>query len=239
MRLTLKLWACTASICIGLGPGHLAQAAEYNWPAYGGAPGGGHYTTSTQITPANVAQLSLAWHHRSGDFIAGTQDLSETGDSMEGRPSSFIVTPIMFNDTVYYCTPFNRVFALDPATGKEKWVFDAQVDMTNELLTNCRGVSSWADHTDNSGSPCSKRILLGTLDARLIALDADTGARCTDFGQNGEVSLTQGLSRHEADEYSITSAPAIIGDTLITGSYVADSVRLDIPSGVVRAYDVR
>ncbi|NOX49795.1 MAG: pyrroloquinoline quinone-dependent dehydrogenase, partial [Gammaproteobacteria bacterium] len=206
----------------------------------------GHYTTAAQITPANVSNLEVAWTHRSGDFTLGGQSLTDLSD-LRTRPSSFTGTPIMVVDTLYYCTPFNRVFALDPTTGAEKWVFDPEVNMVDENITNCRAVSSWRDtRTHDTGNRpnsdqgvCQHRIILGTLDARLISLDAQTGKRCTEFGDNGEVSLTIGLTEHENSEYSITSAPAIIGDIVITGAFVQDSKRPDTPSGVVRAYDVR
>jgi len=110
--------------------------------------------------------------------------------------------------------------------------------MSGEMMTNCRGVSSWIDPSAPDAL-CGHRIILGTLDARLIALDGRTGSRCTDFGENGEISLAEGLTEHEADEYSITSAPAIAGDLIISGALVLDSQRTDVPSGVVRAYNVR
>ena len=192
-----------------------ANAETIEWPAYGGAPGGGHFTQAQKITPDNVHQLKQAWVHRSGDFVGGVQALTEdtTAESMRTRPTNFMVTPIMVKDTVYYCTPFNRVFALNPASGEEKWVFDPQVDMSKEGITNCRGVSSWQDSSANAdpSQTCQHRIVTGTLDARLIVLDANTGKPCKDFGNNGEVSLSAGLNDHLAHEYSITSAPAIIG----------------------------
>lgn len=217
------------------------QAGEsISWPAYGGAPGGGHYSLAAEITRDNVSSLEVAWTHRSGDYRAGVQKLTEevTRDGMASRPSSFMATPIVVDDTLYYCTPFNRVFALDPATGKERWVYDPGVDMSGELVTNCRGVSSWQD-PQAAGQTCSHRIVTGTLDARLIVLDGRTGQPCEDFGEAGQVSLLEGLTGHEAGEYSITSAPAIIGDLVITGSFVLDSNRPDVPSGVVRAYNIR
>lgn len=217
-----------------------AFAADIEWPAYGGAPGGGHYSQASQITKDNVANLTQAWTHRSGDYVEGSQQLGEelTEESRRNRPTNFIVTPIMVRGTLYYCTSYNRVFALDPATGKERWVFDPEIDMSQEGLTNCRAVSSWID-PEAPDAPCGHRIILGTLDARIIALDGATGKRCPAFGRNGEVSLAAGLSKHSGFEYSITSAPAIIGDLIISGAFVADSQRPDVPAGVVRAYNVR
>ena len=165
-------------------------------------------------------------------------------------------TPIMVRDTLYYCTPFNRVIALNPGTGEQLWSFDPGVDMSKETITNCRAVSSWIDSQQSiegqhsiegqlsikgqKATPeCSHRIITGTLDARLIALDARTGKPCKEFGDNGQVDLTAGLTEHAHSEYGITSAPAIIGDLVISGAFVLDSNRPDVPSGVVRAYNIR
>ncbi len=226
---------------LGVVAGRPPAAQSIDWPAYGGASGGGHYSQATQIDAGNVSALRVAWTHRSGDFREGAIRGLE-GFGNEGMPASaFTGTPILVNDTLYYCTPFNRVFALDPRTGAERWVFDPEVDMSDEHLTNCRAVSTWSDpQADDAAAHCAHRIVLGTLDGRLIALDGRTGTRCPEFGSGGEVDLTAGLSSTEnAGEYGITSAPAILGDLVITGSYVEDSVRKGVPSGVVRAYSVR
>lgn len=221
--------------------GNLALATEtIEWPAYGGSPGGGHYAPIAQINADNVSRLEQAWVHRSGDYRAGTPSLTEevTMDGVSSRPTSFMVTPILVQDTLYYCTSFNRVFALDPATGDQRWVYNPGVDMSKETITNCRGVSSWVDPHPTQKA-CEHRIITGTLDARLIALDGATGKPCTDFGKNGEVNLNTGLTEHESGEYSISSAPAIVGDLIITGAFVLDSNHNNVPSGVVRAYNVR
>jgi len=218
-----------------------ALAAEpVGWPAYGGGPGGGHYTTAAQLTPDNVSELEVAWQHRSGDFRLGTSQGTEafSGDDIRA-PSAFVGTPIVVNDTLYYCTPYNRVFALDPRTGEERWMFDPEVAHELEHLTNCRGVSSWIDDRAPADALCAHRIIAPTLDGRILALDGRTGKPCADFGSNGQIDLTEGLTEHGAQEYGITSAPAILGDLIISGAYVTDSIRIDIPSGVVRAYDVR
>lgn len=221
-------------------PTHSAQSqeADVDWPHYGAAPGGGRFSPAEQITPANVQRLKPVWDHRSGDFRGGevSNDL-EFDEGMSQRPTTFVATPIVADDTLYYCTPFNRVFALDPQTGAEKWQFDPEVNMADEGLTNCRGVSFWKRSTP-TGAVCDSRVILGTLDARLVVLDAETGKRCPDFAGGGDVDLNEGLSEYEAYEYGITSPPAIIGNAMVTGAYIVDSQREDVPSGVVRAYDV-
>ena len=232
MRIVSFLFITSLVIC-----GHANDSVE--WPAYGGAPGGAHYTESNEITRENVKQLKQAWQHRSGDFRDGSNALfDESIDDDAGSPTAFAVTPIMVRDTLYYCTSFNRVFALEPDTGEPKWVFDPEVDMSNEGLTNCRAVSSWIDPSAPDEF-CGHRILLGTLDGRLIAIDGSTGKRCPSFGGNGEVNLSLGLTKHQAFEYQITSAPAVIGDLVISGAMVIDSFRPDVPAGVVRAYNIR
>lgn len=203
-----------------------------DWPAYGATPGGTHFSKADQITPENVAHLEVAWQHRSGD-------IREAGE--RGGQSSLQVTPIVIGNKMYYCSPFNKVFALDAETGEELWKFDSMVDKNSEpVLPNCRGVSSWQSGEEGF---CEHRIIVGTLSAKLIALDAQSGKICPDFGNYlgtpGEVDITDGLSKHQPFEHSITSPPAILADRIITGGMVLDNRRTDIPSGVVRAYDVR
>ncbi|MEM9254326.1 MAG: pyrroloquinoline quinone-dependent dehydrogenase [Pseudomonadota bacterium] len=203
-----------------------------DWPAYGGSDGGGHFSSASQITRDNVSQLELAWHHRSGDLRAADFDAA-----VPLAQSSMQVTPIVVGDRLYYCTPFNRVFALDAETGETLWSFDPQVNMNqHSFLTHCRGVTSWQSGEQGF---CEHRIVYGTMDARLIALDADTGEPCPDFGKAGEVDTSEGMSAHFPTEYGITSPPAILDELVITGSMVLDNQRTDSPGGVVRAYDVR
>lgn len=212
----------------------LTDGPTADWPAYGGAPGGGHYSTANEITPANVPALQQAWTHNSGDFREGQIDPENLTSSV--APSAFQATPIVVDDTLYYCTPFNRVFALDAETGQERWSFDPEVDTDQALLTNCRGVSSWRGAGDGF---CEHRIMAGTLDARIFAIDAKTGKPCPDFGNDGAINLREGLTDHELKEYAITSPPAILGDRIFTGAQVLDGQRSGVPAGVVRAYNVR
>lgn len=212
-----------------------ATDVSNGWPAYGGTPGGTHFSRASQITPANVHQLQVAWHHRSGDFREATD--ARDGERFGLSQSSMQVTPILVGERLYYCTPSNRILALDARTGEQLWAYDPNVDMDSKpVVPNCRGVSSWQSGGDGF---CEHRIIAGTLDARLIALDAQSGKPCPDFGNNGQVDIKEGISAHDPAEYSITSPPAVLGDTLITGALVLDNMRTDAPGGVVRAYNVR
>ena len=194
------------------------------WPVYGGE-GGRKFAADTQITAANVHRLKPAWVYHSGDVAA---------------TSAAENTPILVDGILYTCSPFNRISALDPTTGREIWSYDPQVDITadysNQLV--CRGVSHW--QSQDSQGVCASRILMSTVDARLIAVDARTGGLCRDFGRDGVVDLaaTVGDIRY-AGEYTHTSAPAILGDRVIVGGAVGDHGGTDVPSGVVRAFNVR
>ncbi len=219
--------------CGGEGAADRPAGPATEWTSFGGAPGGGHYSAANEITVSNVKSLELAWTHRSGDFRGPP---AEGVGKINGpiQQSNFEVTPIVSGDTLYYCTPFNRVFALDAATGKERWVFDPKVKVDEENVTVCRGVSLWEG---GGQGVCATRIFEGTLDARLIALDATTGKPCEKFGEQGSVDLNVGLTSHGPKEYDVTSPPAILGRAVIVGSLVADSFRKDVPAGVVRAFD--
>ncbi|MBB3046578.1 quinoprotein glucose dehydrogenase [Litorivivens lipolytica] len=205
-----------------------AEGLTAEWPTYGG-PGSDRFSPLNEINIENVQDLEIAWRHDSGDKSDGSGDWSFT---------SLQVTPIAVNDTLYYCTPFGRVFALNPATGEERWVFDPEIKNTSGgyYPALCRGVSYWEGDAQDS---CDKRIVYGTRDAELIALDADTGQPCPGFGKAGRVALREGISEHETWEYYPTSPPVIIDDKAVIGALVVDNLRTGAPSGVVRAFDIR
>ncbi len=203
------------------------------WRHYGGDLGGLRYSPLTQVHRGNVNELEVAWVHRSGDFSDGSGDVTRT---------SFQATPIVVDDTLYYCTGFNRVFALDPETGAERWVFDPELRarrLQGPYPLTCRGVSYWRDARNPPGAPCRERIFTGTIDSELIALDARTGRPCEDFGDAGAVALREGIGEAPAWEYYVTSPPLVIRDVVVVGALVADNLRVDAPSGVVRAFDAR
>jgi quinoprotein glucose dehydrogenase len=222
--------ACTAPPSAPPAPSGTAE-----WPAYGGDALGSRYSTLTEITPDNVRALEPAWTFRTGETPA-----AEPTES----PTAFEATPIVVDGSLYVSTPLGKVFSLDPSTGKERWRFDAKVEPQSDFgdFTN-RGVSTWLDTAADAGAACRRRIFLGTIDARLIALDAANGHPCTDFGRSGTVDLKAGL-RNPPDpdyieEYELTSPPAIVGDLAIVGSAVADNGRTNAASGEVRAFDAR
>lgn len=205
-----------------------------DWPDYGSSRGGDRYSPLNQITPDNVEHLEVAWIYHTGDVSDGR------GGEVRSN-TAFEATPILVDGTLFVCSPFNRVFALDPETGAQRWVYDPQIDLDGEYANQlvCRGVSTWLDTRRDTGA-CRRRIFTATNDARLVAIDAERGALCEDFGEGGQVDLNPGAGEQLwQGEYQVTSPPAVAGDLAIVGSAVADNQRTDAPSGVIRAYDAR
>ncbi len=198
-------------------------AAE--WAHYGGDAGGSRWSPLVEITPANVAHLEPAWEFHTGDVSGGVDGRDKT---------AFEATPIAVEDALYFCSPHNRVFSLDAETGSVRWVYDPAVAPTGGWTRTCRGVSYV--RTGEEGR-CAERIFTATMDARLIALDARDGRPCPDFGRQGEVDLSLGVTGFRPDEYAVTSPPTAVAGVVAVGALVADGRRTDAPSGVVRGYD--
>lgn len=225
-------WMAVAAAAFCLTLKMLAQsAAEVDWPAYGNDPGGMRYSKLSQINTANVAQLKATWTFHTGDISDGSGDR---------RRSGLETTPLMVDGTLYLTTAFNRVIALDPETGVQRWAYDPKIDLTwasGDGLIN-RGAATWLDPNLASGKPCRRRIFEATIDAQLIALDAATGIPCAGFGEGGRISL-RNVAQFHPGWYHITSPPAVVDDVVVVGSGVDDNGRVDMPSGVVRAFDAR
>ncbi len=205
-----------------------------DWPAYGGTYSAQRYSPLTQINSGNVRQLERAWIYRTGD-LPKTKWGAET-------------TPIKIGGTVYLCSARNILIALDAETGQERWRHDPGIsDEYIPYTAACRGVAYFelptgdnqvpGDELLTGAEPCAKRIIEGTLDARLIAVDARTGERCPDFGKNGEVDITRGMGDVYPGMVSITSAPTIVRGVVITGHQVLDGQKRNAPSGVVQGFD--
>ncbi|MFT4191482.1 MAG: membrane-bound PQQ-dependent dehydrogenase, glucose/quinate/shikimate family [Comamonas sp.] len=225
----------------------LPPTPQGDWPSYGGTALGQRYSPLAQITPDNAGQLQVAWHFHTGD-LPGSQDPFEITNQ---------VTPLKVGDTLYLCTPHSIAIALDATTGREKWRFDPKIQSDGgsfrkwEHMT-CRGVSyydanAYAALAPEAAAPraaaagsCPRRIFLPTADARLIALNADDGSVCTDFGDQGTIHLlTDNLDgRMLPGGYFSTSPPAVTRDLVVIGSHVSDNYSTREASGVIRAFDV-
>lgn len=206
-----------------------ADFADGNWQAYGRGAYGQRWSPLDQITPANVERLAEVWRYRTGD-LRRPDDVTET---------TYQVTPLKVDDTLYLCTPHNIAIALDAATGAERWRFDAQSGMESDRQhQTCRGVTWWADPAAAAGAACATRVYMPTADARLIALDAATGQRCETFGEGGEISLLPGMPYQPAGYYYSTSPPVAVDGKIIIGGAVNDNFSVQSPSGVIRAFDI-
>lgn len=199
-----------------------SSTAGGDWDRYGSDAGGTRFSPLIQITPLNVAHLTLAWSFRIGSADAATAPELE-------------VTPIKIDRTLYLCSGTNDIIALDAESGRELWRYRAHADSRYALLPACRGVAYY--RVNDSPSSCAERIIENTIDARLIEVDARNGSLCPQFGGTGEVSLLEGLGDVTPGYYYPTSAPTIAKDRIIVGGLVLDNQTSDEPSGVVRAFD--
>jgi quinoprotein glucose dehydrogenase len=207
------------------------QDSEGQWTYYGHDAGGMRYSPLTQINRDNVSTLKVAWTFHTGDVSEGRGNRKRSG---------FETTPLLVDGTLYLTTPFNRVIALDPETGTQRWAYDPKIDLDGDYgdgLVN-RGVATWLDSARPSGQPCRRRIFEATQDARLVAVDAAKGSPCADFGKDGQVNLRD-VAGYHAGWYHMTSPPAVIDDLVVVGSAIDDNHRVDMARGVVRAYDAR
>ncbi|WP_265533449.1 glucose/quinate/shikimate family membrane-bound PQQ-dependent dehydrogenase [Pseudomonas saponiphila] len=207
---------------------------QKDWAHWGNTTAGNRFAALDQINKGNIGQLQVAWTFRTGDLPesngAGAEDQN---------------TPLQIGDTVYTCTAYGKVFALDADTGAERWKFDPQGYAPN--WQRCRGLGYFdasaaaAASSAPAAAPaaCTKRLFLPTGDARLIALDAETGKPCADFGHQGTVDLKTDMGEIKPGYYQQTSTPLVAGTVVIVGGRVADNFSTGEPPGVVRAFDVR
>ncbi|AZD81560.1 glucose/quinate/shikimate family membrane-bound PQQ-dependent dehydrogenase [Pseudomonas chlororaphis] len=224
---------------------------EGDWQAYGRTEFGDRYSPLTQITPANIGKLQEAWRIRTGDMPTAKDPVEITNQN----------TPLKVNGMLYACTAHSQVLALDPDTGKEIWRFDPKIqgpngdDFRGWAHMTCRGVSYYDEANFNKSdaistpaslsaagqaiaASCPRRLFLPTADARLIAINADTGKVCEDFGNKGAVDLKAGIGPFTPGGYYSTSPAAITRNLVIIGGHVTDNESTNEPSGVIRAFDV-
>ena len=200
-----------------------------DWPAYGGTYSAHRYSPLDQITPANVGKLKRAWLIHTGDMPTSKQLAGTYGAEN---------TPLKVGNDLFVCTPKNMILSLDPVTGKQRWRYDPKVpDDAIPYTAACRGVSYFSVPGAVAGSACANRIIFGSLDARLFALDAATGVPCADFGSNGQVDTKIGMGNTPPGYVSINSPPTIVRGVVVTGHQVLDGQDRLAPSGVIRGFD--
>ena len=188
-----------------------------NWPYFGGDQGGQKYSPLDEITLDNVDQLEVAWEVDVGQIPANNS------------------TPLKVGDSIYMCNGFSQAFALDAATGAQRWMYDG----SEGHGSTCRGVTYY--RAPGLTGDCAERIIYGTGTAKLVALDARTGALCADFGVGGIVDLLVGMHDSEGriigGYYKVTSAPTFVRGKVVVGGWVTDGQYWGEASGVIRAFD--
>ena len=210
--------------------------AQGDWMHWGNTTHGDRFAALDQITPANIDQLEVAWTFRTGELP------ESTGSGAEDQN-----TPLQIGDTLYYCNAYGKVFALDVDSGEQRWMFDPEGHAP--VWQRCRGLGYFAEEGaeasadapagELAAASCQRRLFLPTGDARLLAINAQTGELCDDFGNNGTVDLKVDMGEVKDGYYQQTSTPLVAGELVVVGGRVADNFHVGEPPGVVRAFDVR
>ena len=201
-----------------------------DWPFWGGNEDASRYSPLDQITPENVANLERAWVFETGDLPSGDSEGTYSPEN----------TPLKVGDDLLMCSAMNILISVDAKTGEQNWRYDPEVPA--EAIpygASCRGVAIWTDPAKADDEACKTRVIEGTLDARLIAVDTETGEPCEDFGEGGNVDLWEGIGEKVPGWYAVTAPPAIVRGVVVTGAQVKDGQAEDAPSGVIRGYDAR
>jgi quinate dehydrogenase (quinone) len=213
------------------GAGETCRPGEQqkNWEHWGNTTHGDRFAALDQINKQNVSQLKVAW-------VAHTGDIPQSNGSGAEDQN----TPLQIGDTLYVCTPYSKVLALDVDSGKEKWRYDSKPPRQTGSAAAVWAILKSQAHATSGTQPaaCSRRLFLPTTDARLIAINADNGKVCEDFGDHGIVDLSVGMGEIKAGYYQQTSTPLVAGNVVVVGGRVADNFSTGEPPGVVRAYDV-
>jgi quinoprotein glucose dehydrogenase len=213
-----------------LGP---AQSAGEDWSDFNGNAMAQKYSTATQITPANVKSLAVAWSVHTGD-------VSQGGGGMP--KSAWQSTPLFVNNTVYVSTPFYRIFAVEPDTGKVKWIYAAKTisnDPKSKFHGKNRGIAYWAAANPVAGQPCQKVLYLGTVEGQLHAIDADSGQLCQGFGEHGILNVDQWNTINHKFPFELNQSLSVYKDTLILGWAGVDWAWQESPPGSVFGLDAR
>lgn len=195
-----------------------------SWKTYNGGKESLKYSSLTQINTTNVDQLQLAWTYN-------------TGDADSEHHSQIQCNPIIVDGVLFGVSPQMKLFAVDAASGIQKWVYDVnsqtQYDgnrATFHNMINSRGVAYWTDGKDD------KRIFF-TAGSNTFAIDATTGKPISTFGNNGSIDLHENLGRDVSNLFIVNSSPGIIYKSLLILGSRVDEAPPSAP-GHIRAYDV-
>ena len=212
-------------------------AQDYDWLHYANDQSSSKYADLDQINKDTVQDIQIAWTWASVDN-------AQISERPQFVPAGFKSTPVQKDGILYISTSLGNIAAIDAVTGEQLWAFDTgtwEHGRPANMGFNHRGVSYWAKEG-------KQRILMGTNNAYLWSIIAETGQPDMSFGNEGKIDLTIGLGREiDRSRYSITAAPTIVNDTIIIGGVVQDSPMLglevpakqsDMPPGHIRGFDV-
>ncbi len=198
--------------------------ADGDWTAYGRDKAGTRFSPLAQITAQNVSKLAPVWQFHTG--IPSNMRVS------------LEVTPLKIRDRLYLCTGYDDIIALDAETGKQVWRYRAHPDPSGLYAGTCRGVAYYRTPAPVSpDAACTERLLMATVDRRLIAVDLRDGKPCDGFGKDGAVDLGVGMGPVEPGYYFVSSAPQVVRGRVVLGGWVTDGQYVGEPSGVIRAFD--
>ena len=215
MRPFFSIATFLASACVCTS---LIAGADKNWSAYLGDAGGTHYSTLTQLTPANVARLQPAWTYRSGDADPKNR-------------SQIQCNPLVIEGVLYGTTPSLTLFAVDAATGRELWRFAPLGAGGGGPSGLNRGLAWWQEGDE--------RRILFSAGKFLHAVDLATGKLIESFGDKGRIDLLVGLDRDTTGLYLAANPPgAVFRDLIIMGMRLGEGPGPAAP-GHIRAFDVR
>ena len=221
-------------------------AVNGEWPTYAGDLGGTKYSPLDQIDASNFSDLETAWRW---ELVDGTLDLDALRQTHpEIGVRNFKATPLMVGGVVYISTPLAQSAAIDAGTGEVLWVYDPEAYLGDPyphagvLSYNSRGLAYWTDGQDD------ERLLYGTNDGYLLAVNARTGQPVRSFGDNGRVDLMEGIPRavrgstdsHGYSWLGVASPPIIAHDVVVTPTVISDiPMTKEAPPGWVKGIDVR
>ncbi|MEP6782766.1 MAG: pyrroloquinoline quinone-dependent dehydrogenase [Acidobacteriota bacterium] len=207
-----------------------AQSRSVEWTHYSGNAASQKYAPLDQINKDNVGKLTIAWRWASPDNpVVEANPLS--------RPGGYADTPLMVKGVLYTVTSLGQIAAINPATGQSIWTIDPgswKTGRPGNLGFVHRGLAYWSDSQ-------KERLLLGTGDAYLIAVDAKTGKLDPAFGEGGRVDLMGSLANAvRATNYSVSAAPVVCKDVIVVGASIHDGpTNKEWPRGDVSGFDVR
>jgi len=205
--------------------GRADQDSPANWPMPGRDPGGTRYSPLTQITPANVGQLKVAWVYHMKPAGSGSAGFHPSEDQ-----------PLVVGPTMYVVTPYSRLVALDSATGREQWMFQ----IPDGDQASIRGAAYWP-----GGEGTGPALIFGTRRGRMYSISAATGQLNLEFGDHGVVDLKtpEVMTTGKDKSYILPTPPTIYKNLVITGSGPGEGpggLNGGLgPAGDTRAWDAR